>query len=580
MAEPAQNDVQKVPETKGMLLQARGLTIQTRAGVSLLSDISFQVEPGDLVALTGLSRSGKSTLLHSLAGLLKPSGGEILIDGVDLYANLKAFRPSIGFVPAEFALPPNLTAAEILQEAARLRLPRRTSRPEREQRVLGILQTMGLTQLRDGRAGGLSAFEKRKLSIAVELLGYPGILLLDKSAEQLTPFEEVQITILLRELSRQGLTVIQVDERCRSAGLSDKVIFLAPGGLLAWFGPPDEAFTYLRNLLPRGVVKDLFGLKEALEVLGNPQGQQGLEWAKRFKGHAAYQQYVDDPLHDRYPDLMLQTHPLIRIRLKNSSQEKTPPAIIPRAGTVQKLSLLIGRNLRLWWRDKTMFLRLAIPPLVALVDFGLSSPSHLNPDRAPLIFGLLVFLVLLTSALLVQNEIFKERAVYQRESRTGSLAFAYSLSKVWLVGFLAVYQGLVWTIIHFIATGLAGGTQVLLLYAIVFFLVAFIGGVLGLIVSAFSRTAMTTTNWLLLLTIPQLLLSGAVVPAASLSFPFNVLSGLDPSRYALESLLAAGGYGQGLNVTPSGEWPILVMMSLGLIALLVAIQQRAGSVRT
>src|SRR6266487_2690845 len=580
MADPIQNDGERFPGTKGVLLQAKGLTIQTHAGVNLLSDISFHVEPGELVALTGLSRSGKSTLLQSLAGLLKPASGEILIDGINLYANLKAFRSSIGFVPSEYALQQNLTVTEILQEGTRLRLPRRASHHDREQRMRTLLKTVGLTHVTDRLVGLLSTVEKRRLSIAVELIGYPGILLLDKSTEQLTPFEEVQITTLLRELSRQGLTIIQVDERSRSAGLSDKVIFLAPGGLLAWFGPPDEAFIYLRSLLPRGVVKDLFGLKEALEILGNPQLHEGIEWAKRFKANEAYQKYVGDPLDNRFPDLMLQTHPLLRIRLRNSSQEKLPPAIIPRASNTQKLILLIRRNARLMWRDKTVFLLIAIPPLIALVDFVLSSTTRFDSDRAPIIFGLIVFFVQLTSALLVQNEIFKERAVYQRENRIGSLAFPYILSKVWMVGILAIYQGLVWAIIHFIATGLTGGLQVLPLYAITFFLVAFIGGVLGLIVSAFSKTAMMTTNWVLLLTVPQLVLSGAVIPTASLTFPFNFLSRLNPSRYALETLLATSGYGQGFNVTPLSQWLILAIMSLSLIVLLVGVQQRAGSVRT
>ena len=95
---------------------------------------------------------------------------------------------------------------------------------------------------------------------------------------------------------------------------------------------------------------------------------------------------------------------------------------------------------------------LAIPPLVALVHFVLSSNTQLDPSsgpsRPPIVLGLFVFLVILTAALLVQNEIFKERAVYQREQRTSSLLFPYILSKVWLVGILAIYQGLVWTIIH------------------------------------------------------------------------------------------------------------------------------------
>lgn len=581
MTDPAQNDGEKVPATKGVLLQAKGLTIHTPAGVSLLSDISFHIEPGELVALTGLSRSGKSTLLQSLAGLLKPASGEILIDGINLYANLKAFRPTIGFVPAEFAIPSNLSVAEILREGARLRLPRRASYQEREQRVLTLLETVGLTQVINSRVGMLSIIEKRKLSIAVELIAYPGILLLDKSAEQLTPFEELQITLLLRELARQGLTIIQVDERSRNAGLSDQVIFLAPGGLLTWFGPPDEAFIYLKSLLPRGVVKDLFGLKEALEILGNPQIHEGIEWAKRFKAHPAYQKYVDDPLDNRYPDLMMQSRPLMRLRLRNSSQEKLPPAIIPRASNVQKFALLIRRNIRLLWRDKTLFFMIAFPPLVALVDFVLSSTTRLSPERVPIIFGLLVFLVLLSSALLVQNEIFKERTVYQRESRTSSLAFPYILSKVCLVGILAIYQGLVWALIHFAAIGMTGGLQVLRASGITFFLVAFIGGILGLLASTVSRSAMMTPSWVLLFTIPQLLLSGSVAPLADLSSPFRFLSQVNPSRYAFEAFLAISGYGQELiNVDRSVHSFTLATLSLCLMILLLAIQQGTESGRT
>jgi hypothetical protein len=114
---------------------------------------------------------------------------------------------------------------------------------------------------------------------------------------------------------------------------------------------------------------------------------------------------------------------------------------------------------------------------------------------------------------------------------------------VWLVGILAIYQGLIWTIVHFFAeTERAGGLQGLLPYGITLFLIAFIGGILGLMVSALSGTAMTTssTSWVLLLTIPQFLLL------------------LGPINY----------------------WPQLAMMSLFLILVLIGIKHRAGAVRT
>lgn len=571
--EPNQDDSQFIAAPKGVLLQAKELTIRTRAGVTLLSDISFHIEPGELVALTGVSYTGKSLLLQSLAGLRPPASGEILIDGVDLYANLKAFGSSIGFVPSEFPLPQNLTVAEVMQEGAKLHLPRRMSDRDHKQRIQTLLATMDLTKAVNSRVGSLSRIEKRKLNLAIELIGFPGLLLLDAPAEQPTPFEEVQITILLKELSRQGITIIQVDQRARSAGLSDQIVFLAPGGLLAWFGPPDEAFIYLRSLVPKGIAKDLFGLREALEVLTNPQVQEGVEWAKRFKANPAYQKHVDDPQNDRYPDLMLQTHPLLRLRLKNSSQEKVPPRIIPRANALQKFILLIRRNARLLLRDKTVLSLLALPPLVALLDFIFAAATRSQPDRAPWIFGSLAFLVLLTSALLVQNEISKERSVYQYENRTRTLLFPYVLSKVWLVGVLAAYQGVVWTVIHAVATGLAAGVQVLLLYAITVFLVSFIGGIVGLLVSALSRKPTSAANWLLLLTIPQLIFSGATVP-------LNVLSWINPLRYALDALLRISGYGEGLVSALLGDWLVLGLMSLCLIAILMGIQGRTGNTST
>ena len=537
MTDPTQKDGEKAQAPSGVLLQAKDLTVRTRVGTSVLTDISFHIEPGEVVALTDLGRSGKSTLLQCLAGLIKPESGEILIDGVNLYANLKAFRPIIGFVPAEFALHQNLTVTETLQDAALLRLPRRMRAQDRQQRVLRVLDSVGLTQVADRQVGSLSNVEQRRLSIAVELMGYPKLLLIDYPSKPLSSFEDVQTTILMRELSRQGITIIQVNPRSRSTGVTDKIIFLAPKGFMGWFGPADETLSYLKGFLPRGVVKDLFGLQEALEMLVNPLETDGSEWAKKYKDHEAYQKYVDDPLHNKYPDLLLQTRPLIRLRLRNSSNEKLPPVIIPRAGAVQKLFLLIRRNFRLLWRDKVGLLMLAIPPLVALVHFLLSPRSA--DSSQPIVFDLFVFLVVLTAAMLVQNEIFKERAVYQREQQATPILFSYILSKLWLVGLLAIYQGFVWTIIHSLGqTGSAAGSQGLLSSGITLSLVAFFGGVLGLIVSALSKRTMTSVSWVLLLTVPLLL------------FIFNPLS----------------------------SWLSLVIVSLFLIILLLVIQHRAGSV--
>jgi ABC-type multidrug transport system ATPase subunit len=555
--DPAHVDGKNLPGSNPVLLQSRAVMFAMHSGEKLLSDVSFHIEPGELVILTGPRRSGKTTLLRILAGLIKPTSGEISIDGVNLYANPKAFRSSVGFVPAEYTLPQHLTVTETLIDASRLRLPRSTSHKDRQLRVQDLLETGGLAHVADAKVGRLDKVDKRKLSIAVELSGYPGLLLLDEAADGLAPFEEIQITTLLRDLSHQGVTIIQVNQLSRGIRSSDKVIFLAPGGSLAWFGPVDEAFTYLASFTSAGNTKDGLMLEEVMEVLVNPQLGNGSEWAKRFKAHPAYPKYVDDPLNNRYPDLLLQSRPLLRLR--NSAQEKLPPAIIPRANPAQELILLIRRNSRLLWRGKTWLWMLAVPPLVACIDFFLSSPTMLDsqlgdPNRPPVVFGVLIFLDLLISALLFHNEIFKERTVYQHERRVIPSSFPYILSKVWLVGLFAIYQGLVWTIAHFAATGMAGGLKVLPADGITFILVAFTGGLLGLIASTMSRTAGMHTAWVLLLTVPQFLLSGAIIPLSQVNFPIAFLSAINPSRYAFEVMLTSSGYG--LDVANDSCWQL------------------------
>jgi ABC-type multidrug transport system permease subunit len=94
-----------------------------------------------------------------------------------------------------------------------------------------------------------------------------------------------------------------------------------------------------------------------------------------------------------------------------------------------------------------------------------------------------------------------------------------------------------------------------------------------------SKNATTRTNWLLLLTVPQLILSGVIVPAESLSFPLNVLAGINPSRYGLDALLISSGYKEGISAIPVSHWFAFVIISLGLIVLLVGIQRRAENAR-
>jgi ABC-type multidrug transport system permease subunit len=125
----------------------------------------------------------------------------------------------------------------------------------------------------------------------------------------------------------------------------------------------------------------------------------------------------------------------------------------------------------------------------------------------------------------------------------------------------------------------AASLQDFLASGIILSLLAFAGGTLGLIVSALSGTARTAANWMLLLTVPQFILSGAILPLSKLGFPFNVLAAINPSRYALSALLAVGAEGQAVNATLSSHGLALAAISLCLVAILARIQQGAGRIK-
>jgi ABC transport system ATP-binding/permease protein len=108
----------------------RGLRRTVKGGRCVLHDVSFAVQPGELVAIVGGSGAGKTTLLEALAGVRPADGGRVLFDGVELSANLDAFRSVLGYVPQEDIIHAELPLDRTLRYAASLRLP--TSTPQSE----------------------------------------------------------------------------------------------------------------------------------------------------------------------------------------------------------------------------------------------------------------------------------------------------------------------------------------------------------------------------------------------------------------------------------------------------------------
>ncbi|MGK5683191.1 ATP-binding cassette domain-containing protein [Actinoplanes sp. URMC 104] len=202
-------------------LRAVGLGQVVRGGRRTLDDVSLTVRAGELVAVIGASGAGKTTLLEALAGVRPPAEGEVLFSGTP---------GPIGYVPQDDIIHQQLPLARTLRYAARLR-----GAPE--QRVDEVLEVLRLTGRADTPVGSLSGGERKRASIAVELLARPSALFLDEPTSGLDPASAADLLALLRRLAADGVPVVLTTHNPADVQRCDTAVVLAPGGRLVYAGP-------------------------------------------------------------------------------------------------------------------------------------------------------------------------------------------------------------------------------------------------------------------------------------------------------------------------------------------------------
>src|SRR5262249_1931562 len=146
--------------------------------ITLLDDVSFSIAAGELVAIIGPSGAGKTTALESIAGIAPITSGSVRLDGTDLHANVRKWRGLIGYVPQSDIIHSDLPLEHTLRYAARLRLPSSTSSAAVDEAVHAAMATVGLSEHADVRVGSLSGGQRKRASIAVELLSDPRLFFL------------------------------------------------------------------------------------------------------------------------------------------------------------------------------------------------------------------------------------------------------------------------------------------------------------------------------------------------------------------------------------------------------------------
>ncbi len=218
---------------------------------NILENVSLTIYPGELVAILGGSGAGKTTLMNAINGFEPATRGSVYINGNDLYKNYQIYKGKIGYVPQQDIVYDNLTMADMLTYVAKLRLPGDFSKDELSRRVDEVLVAMGLEKQKFTLIKKMSGGQKKRASIAVELISDPALFFLDEPTSGLDPEAETNLMKQLQKLSSEkSKTIVVITHTLQNIHLFDKVIFMAPGGKLCFYGSPDEAkkFFSVNNL--------------------------------------------------------------------------------------------------------------------------------------------------------------------------------------------------------------------------------------------------------------------------------------------------------------------------------------------
>lgn len=550
--------LEPVEATGGFRYSVNHISVDIR-GRRLLDEVSFELKPRSLTAVVGPSGAGKSTLLDVLTGRRIPSHGSVVFAGMDLHANYEGTRQRLGFVPQADLLHTSLTPRRALRYGADLRFSRDFNREQRHEAVERVMNDLGLAERAELRIDSLSGGQRKRVSVALELLTEPDLLFLDEPTSGLDPGLDRQVMNLLRRLADEGRTVLVVTHSTANLDVCDDVVVLAPGGRLAYFGSPH---TVLRAL-------DADDWSEAFDQIGRmpPPATTGATAATRA----------------------IETH-------------ESKPTAVRSPGWLAQWATVVRRYLAVIGSDRPYLLLLSILPLLlAGVGYTVGSDDGLGPGGSEegglniqarsLILILLLGTVFMGAAIAVQ-ELVKERAIFQREKSTGLSASAYLASKLVVLGSIALVQAVI-----FVALSLIGRSypEEALATAWVFADVvvpiaalAVISMIVGLIVSLIIRTTETAMPALVLVTMGFIVLSGAV--PLRYDGILEWLGPLNPAYWAMNALASAVDLNTLLGLSGEAEvtewvsdpsrWAISLAL-LGLVGfLLLAILTIASVLRS
>lgn len=510
----------------------------------LLNDISLSIPPRSFVALVGSSGTGKSTLLDALNGLRPAQNGAVFYNGQDYYRHLAAFRSQLGYVPQDDIIHRDLTVERALHYAAKLRLPEDFTQPQIEQRIAEVLEDVEMTHRRSMLIKKLSGGQRKRISIALELLAHPSVFFLDEPTSGLDPGLDRKMMLLLRKLADKGHTIVLITHATNNINVCDYICFLAQGGRVVYYGPPEEAKTYFQQ----PDFAEIYNLLEPTDA--HPATPEESE--QHFRQSPQYQAYIAEPLSQR-PVQTTQD-------LRNLAQQPKPPHVSRSKGgnPWKQFIILCQRYLELLWNDKgNLAILLLQAPLIGSILFILIHtlnettiflpPISLgNQGDAQRFLFVMAFAAIMFGSINAAREIVKEVHIYRRERTVNLGILPYLFSKIAVLSLLCLLQCAVLLFIVNLAAPLHSGIFMPELWEVYISLAltSIAGLMVGLAISALVRNNDQAMSFIPLLLLPQVIFSGSMFPLKDIPIQiFGAFFSLRWSMAALGSSLALLGNG-------------------------------------
>ncbi len=549
----------------------------------LLDHVSFKALPGDFIALMGPSGSGKTTLMLTLNGYLRPTAGQVRINGEDLHSIYDALRGSIGYVPQDDIVHPELTVWEAVRYSAKFRLPPDYSEEEIERRVATTLQQLGLENVKDLQIGKpekkvLSGGQRKRVNIAMELVTDPVIMFLDEPTSGLAADDTTALVTLLADLARQtGKTIITTIHQPAKDEFEkfNLALIMGLGGVPIFFGPTHpDAYRFFGSWLERqGKPNSVDNPRDMFDMLQRRE-QPLFDELRRQNPAATRQEARAAAARQWHAEFFNDNNSTFRSMFSGRRQvgAGSSSAAVPmrRPNTQGQFRQLLSRYFKIKRRDvggmAIMLLQApVIGGLLALV-FGAQENAipywclgaiqelaarsgELESASSGLLKGMqptqdntvAIFFIAVTAVWFgtsnAAREIVSERAIYVRERMVNLGLFNYVVSKFLLLSLITVVQCTVLLSILFFGLGFSGGMEAFGIGLVTLIATGMNSVAIGLLLSTIvvsSEAAMALTPIAL---IPQVVLGGLMVPMTTnqlLEIPMLVM----PARWGFQGLVA------------------------------------------